>query len=60
MEDLRKEVKLLKALQNVSYKELSGYLEITQNAFYNWLNGSYELSYEKKKRLSDIISDLRE
>lgn len=37
--DLRKEVKLLKALQGISYKEIAEYLEITQKAFYNWLNG---------------------
>lgn len=54
-EKLRKDVKLLKALQGVSYTELAEYLEIHKNSFYNWLNGYYNLSIEKEKRLMEII-----
>lgn len=39
MDYLRKEVKLLKALQNVQYKEIAEYLELPPKSFYNWLNG---------------------
>ena len=59
-EQLRREVKLLKALQNISYKELSSYLEITTGSFYNWLRGFYKLGTQKQNRLKEIILDLKE
>ena len=43
-EILRKEVKLLKALQGVSYKEIAEeYLGIIKDSFYSWLKGYYNL-----------------
>lgn len=57
---LRKEVKILKAIQGVSYKELAEYLEIRQDSFYNWLNGQYDLGDKKQKRLFEIVSTLKE
>ena len=57
---LRKEVKLLKAIQGISYKEIAEYLEIRQDSLYNWLCGYYELGKSKQMRLSDIISNLKE
>lgn len=36
---MRKEVKVFKALQNVTYNELAEFLEIKTNSFYNWLHG---------------------
>lgn len=54
-EKLRKEVKLLKALQGISYNEIAGYLEVHRNSFYNWLKGYYNLSAENEKRLIEII-----
>lgn len=57
---LRQQVKLLKALQNISYKEIAEYLEIKQDSFYNWLKGYYNLSAEKQDRLKDIISNIKE
>lgn len=48
-EELRKKVKLLKALQGVSYKELASYLEIQTNSLYNWLRNQYDLSEEKQR-----------
>lgn len=59
-DSLRKECKLLKALQNISYKELAENLEIKTDSFYCWLNGYYNLSLEKQKRLKEIISLLKE
>ena len=47
IEDLRKRCKLAKALNGISYKDLSKYLEIKQDSFYSWLKGYYELSYGK-------------
>ncbi len=58
--ELRKKVKLIKALQNISYKELSEYLEIKQNSLYNFIRGAYDLSDEKAERLESILSDLWE
>lgn len=59
-ESLRKQVKILKALQNISYKEIAEYLEINQNSFYNFINGQYNLSQEKAERLQEIIINLKE
>lgn len=59
-DELRKRVRFLKALKNVSYKELSGYLEITQSAMYNWLHSQFELSEKRALRLEEIISNLEE
>ena len=57
---LREEVKLLKALQGVSYKELAEHLEIKQDSFYSWLHGYYDLSFAKQYRLTDIIATIKE
>ena len=60
MKDLRKELKLLKALQGISYTEIAEYLEIRRTSLYTYLNGQYELSAEKQSRLYEIICNLRE
>jgi len=39
IEDLRKRVKLLKALQGTPYKEIAEYIELPPKSFYSWLNG---------------------
>ena len=59
-ENLRKEVKLLKALQGISYKDVAEFLEIRQDSFYNWLKGYYEFSEERQRRLLDVIACLKE
>ena len=56
---LRNEVKLLKALQGISYKEVAEFLEIRQDSFYNWLKGYYEFSEERQRRLLDVIACLK-
>lgn len=48
---LRKQVKMIKALQNVSYREIASYIEIKDASFYNWLQGQYSLSEERQRRL---------
>ena len=57
---LRKEVKLLKALQGISYREIAEYLEISESGMYTWVKGYYELGYTKQKKLEEIISCLKE
>ena len=59
-EHLRKECKLLKAIQGISYKEIAEYLEITQDSFYSWLKGYYNLGEEKQKQLYDVVVTLKE
>ena len=59
-DNLRKQTKMLKALQNITYTEIAEYLEINRNSFYNWLNGYYNLSADKEKRLLEIITLLSE
>lgn len=59
-ETLRKQVKMLKALQGIAYKEIAEYLEIKTNSLYSWLKGNYEFGEDKTKRLQEIISNLGE
>ena len=60
MDYLRTEVKLLKALQGIQYKELAEYIELKPKSFYSWLNGQFEFSEEREARLKDIIEILKE
>ena len=57
---LRKECKLLKAIQGVSYKEIAEYLEIKQDSFYCWLKGYYNLGDKKISQLKEIINNIKE
>ena len=57
---LRTEVKLLKALQGISYKEVAEYLEIKENSLYCWLKGYYDLGKKKLKKLEYVITCLKE
>lgn len=59
-EQARKQVKLLKAMQNISYKEIASYIEIKDNSLYNWLRCQYNLSKEKLETLEGVICNLKE
>ena len=56
---LREQVNLCKVYNSDwSYKQIAEVIEITPHAFYNWLNGYYELSQRKERRLRELLSDL--
>ena len=56
---LREEVKLCKVYNSDwSFKQIAEAIDITPNSFYNWLNGYYELSDQKKSELRELISNL--
>lgn len=58
-EYLRERVKLAKVYNDEwNYKQMAEVIEITDHAFYNWLNGYYNLSYQKEIELSSLIDDL--
>ncbi len=57
---LRKECKLLKALQGISYTEIAEYLELSPSSFYNWLCNAYDFGEERQKRFQEVIADLKE
>lgn len=59
-EYLRKECKLLKALQGISYTEMAEYLELSASSFYNWLCNSYDFGEERQKKLKEVIETLKE
>ena len=59
-EYLRKECKLLKALQGISYTEIAEYLEISASSFYSWLCNAYDFGEERQKRLQEVIANLKE
>ena len=56
---LRKEARIAKA-QNYDYgfKSMAEAIDISPNAFYNWLSGSFDLSYRKARELESLIADL--
>ena len=58
--ELRKQVKLLKALQGITYKELAEYLEIKVDSLYSWLRGSYDFSEKRLSMLQNVITNLKE
>lgn len=57
---LRNQVKMLKVLQGVKYKEIAEYLEIRQDSFYNWLKGYYNFGKARQARLLEVITCLKE
>ena len=58
-DNLRQKVKLAKALNDDwSYKAMSEVIGITVHAFYNWLDGAYELSDKRKHQLESLADDL--
>lgn len=58
-DNLRRIVRLAKANnEDISYKDFAESIDISINGFYNWLSGSYELSYQKAKQLEDIAINL--
>lgn len=59
-EELRKEIKLLKALQGISYTEVASYIPISSGVMYNWLSGSFNFSEKKQKKLQEILCNLKE
>lgn len=59
-EYLRKECKLLKALQGITYTEIAEYLEISSSSFYNWICNSYDFGENRQKKLNEIITNLKE
>lgn len=56
--DLRQQVKLLKVIKNITYKEIALVLGIKPNSFYNWMRGEYELSNTTECKLKNIVRDL--
>ena len=59
-EYLRKECKLLKALQGISYKEIANYLEIRPDSLSAWLRGKYDFSEKRLSMLQNVITNLKE
>ena len=56
---MRNLIRIAKALdKDITYKELANVIEITPGAFYNYINGYYELSYTKKKILKQYLEDI--
>lgn len=56
---LREQVKLCKVYNpDWSYKQMAEVINISQHAFYNWLNGYYNLSSSKQIELKGLLTDL--
>jgi ribosome-binding protein aMBF1 (putative translation factor) len=61
-DELRKQCRIAKAVSNneLSFKELAQAININDYSFYNWINGSYELSDKKARYLQDIVVEWQE
>lgn len=58
-DNLRRIVRLAKANnEDISYKDFAESIDISINSFYQWLSGSFKLSYKKAKQLEDIAINL--
>ena len=57
-EQLRKQVRRLKAFQQITYKEIAELNDIKISSFYAWLQGHYDFSAERKEHLQSVIYDL--
>lgn len=55
----RKEVKLLKALNDVTYQEFSEMIGLSKGTIYTWLNGQFDLGSEKLSAVEELIADLK-
>ena len=58
MNELRRKCRLAKAESQFTYKEMAQIIGYDTNAFYNFLNGDYNLSWEKSRILEELLSDL--
>lgn len=56
--NLRWLTKLAKITSDFNYNEMAEVLQITDHAFYNWLNGYYDLSVTKANKLKSLLADL--
>lgn len=59
-DELRKEVKLLKALKGIKYKVFAEQLAIREDSFSSWLRGKYSLGEERSQKLYEIVNKLKE
>ena len=56
---LRQEVRVLKALQNIKYKEIAEKIGISQDSIYNWLRGNYDFGEARLQRLSAVLKEYK-
>lgn len=57
---LRKEVKLLKAFNGISYTAFAEAIGVKQNSFYAWLRGQYDFGFYTEQELKQFIFKLKE
>ena len=57
-EEIRKRVRLLKAIKGISYKELASYAEMGESSMYNWLRKQYNLSFGRITKLITVLEAL--
>ena len=58
-EYLRKKCKLIKAFNNITYKQIARDTGINEDSFYNWIRGKYNLGVQKQKILYDYVKKMR-
>lgn len=59
-EKLRTQVRVLKALKNISFKTIAEETEIKYNTFLNWLSNQFDFSFAKLKKIKDFIEKSQE
>lgn len=57
---LRHDVKILKILNGVSYKEIAEQIGINQSSIYNWLKCDYDFGEDRIAKLQSVIAKYQE
>ncbi len=55
----RKEVKLLKAINDITYLEFAEMAGLNKNSMYCWISGQYNLGEDKLDEVSELIMNLK-
>lgn len=55
----RKEVRLLKAMNDVTYQEFAEMVGISKNSVYCWLNNQFDLGDSRLAIVDEVITNLK-
>lgn len=58
-EELRKEVKLLKALNDITYSELGEMMNLSKSTIYNWIDGQFDFGEKRSQELLELVTNLK-
>lgn len=57
--ELRIQVKLLKALNDITYSELAEMMDLSKSTIYNWLDGQFDFGQKRTNELIELVTNLK-